>query len=206
MGDDYAQCFDDAEILKKVTENPNDYFHLLPAKYGKTVFAVALRMLGNPHDAEEVAADAFVQAYRSLPNLIEKGQAIHFRLWLVVVVRNLCRNFKRRYRPPDVPLTDDVLNWIEGTSCGQDLSAEDEAIRHETNEALYRLLRRLPQRQHDIVILYYIGGLADPEIARILERKPDTIKKDRELALKKLREMRNKAVSPIAEAAYDKYF
>ena len=78
---------------------------------------------------------------------------------------------------------------VEGMLDGQGPSAEDEAIQRENKDELYLLLRRLLPRQYIIVILYYIGGLSDPEIASILGRKPNTIKKDRERALKRLRDM-----------------
>jgi len=74
------------------------------------------------------------------------------------------------------------------TLCGCVPSAEDEAIRHENTRELYCLLQRLVQRQRVIVILYYIGGLSVAVIASILGSKPDAIKKEKERALKKLRD------------------
>ena len=198
MDGDSAGYFDDAEILQRVTENMDDDFHLLVAKYKKTIFAVAWSMLGNQQDAEEVTADTFVQACQSLPKLIEKGQGIYLRPWLITIVTNGCLNHKRhegrqRRPPPGVSLdTDEGRDRVDGTGHYQAPSAEDEAIRHENTNELYRLLRQLPQRQLIIVILYYIGGLSDSEIASILERKRDTIKKDRERALQRLKKLREK--------------
>jgi RNA polymerase sigma-70 factor (ECF subfamily) len=191
--DDYAESLDDAEIFEKLIESLDDYFHLLVRKYGKTIFRVAWRMLGSIEDAEEVKNDTFEQAYRSLGKMIEKGQKIHFRPWLTAIVTNSCLNRKRhdqrKKRPPlGISLsTDEGSDLVEGMLDSQGLSAEDEAIQREDKDELYLLLRRLPPRQYIIIILYYIGGLSDPEIAGILGRKPNTIKKDRGRALEKLR-------------------
>jgi len=150
MDDDHARRLDDAEILERVTENPDDYIHLLLAKYKDTIFAVALRMLGNQQDAEEVTLDTFEKFYRSLPKMIAEGQAIHLRPWLIRVVTNGCLNHKRhdgrkRRPPPGISLdTDEGWDLAEGAPRGQTPSAEDEAIQYENNEELYRLLRRLP--------------------------------------------------------------
>lgn len=193
MDEDYAGYFDDAEILQKLVENLNDYFHMLYVRYKKVVFAVALGLLDNPQDAEEVTMDTFVQAYRSLPRLIERGQTIHLRPWLITIVTHSSQNRKRhdgrqRRPPPGISLdTDDGRSLVEDTLCGLVPSAEDEAIQHENNEEAYRLLRQLPQRQRIIVLLHYIGGLSGAEIASILGSKPDALKKERERALKKLR-------------------
>lgn len=202
MDEDHAGYFDDAAVLQRLVEGLDDYFHLLWEKYGKTVSAVARGLLDNPQDAEEVAADTFIQAYRSLPRLIERGQAIHLRPWLITIVTHSSQNRRRhdgrqRRPPPGISLdTDDGWNLAENALCGLVPSAEDEAIRHENNEEVYRLLRQLPQRQRLIVTLHYIGGLTGAQIASILGSKADAIKKERERALKKLRDRERGKVVP----------
>jgi RNA polymerase sigma-70 factor (ECF subfamily) len=193
MNEAHAEDFEDAEILQRVAENLDDYFHLLWEKYGRIVFAVAQGLLDNPQDAEEAVVDTFMQSYRSLPRLIERGQTILLRPWLITIVTHSCQNRKRhdgRLRRPPHGLsldTDDGKKLAESTLCGFAPSAEDEAIQHENNDELYCLLRQLPQRQRVIVLLYYIAGLSGAEIASILGSKPEAIKKERERALKKLR-------------------
>ena len=63
-------------------------------------FAIALRVLGDPHDAEEVAQDALVRAYRALAGYgPDRIRELRLRPWLATIVANLCRNRLRR-RPP----------------------------------------------------------------------------------------------------------
>lgn len=194
MNEDHAGDFEDDEILQRVAENLDDYFHLLWEKYGRIIFAVARGLLDTPQDAEEALVDTFMQAYRSLPRLLAKGQTILLRPWLITIVTHGCQNRKRHDRrqrrpPPGISLdTDDGWMVADSTLCGCAPSAEDEAIRHENTNELYCLLQRLTQRQRVIVILYYIGGLTGAEIASILGSKPDAVKKERERALKKLRD------------------
>jgi RNA polymerase sigma factor (sigma-70 family) len=194
MDDDYARDLDDAEILAKITENLNDNFHLLVEKYKTPIFPMALGMLGNQQDALEVTAYTFEQAYLSLPGLIAGGRAINFRPWLSTIVTNACRNRwrddKRQRLPAGISVdTEDGRRRVESMP-GLVRSAENEAIQHENIEELYRVLGRLRSPKREIVVLYYIEGLSDPEIASQLGKDREAIKKMRERAVKKMREMR----------------
>ncbi|MBA2393277.1 MAG: RNA polymerase sigma factor [Ktedonobacteraceae bacterium] len=196
MDDDYARDLDDAEILAKITENLNDNFHLLVEKYKTPIFPMALGMLGNQQDALEVTAYTFEQAYLSLPGLIAGGRAINFRPWLSTIVTNACRNRWRRDKRQRLLAvisvdTKDGRSRVESMPRCHVLSAENEAIRHENIEELYRLLDRLRSPKREIVVLYYIEGLSDHEIASQLGKDREAIKKMRERAVKKMREMRD---------------
>lgn len=220
MDDDYADSFDDDKLLEKLAENLDDYFHLLIAKYGKIIFVVTRNMLDNPQDAEEVTADTFEKAYKALPSMIYKKRKITFRPWLFKIAKNSCINHMKhesglKQLPPSVSLdVQDVREYVEGTRYGQDSSAEEEAIQRENNTELYCLLGLLPERQREIIILYYIGGLSDLEIASVLKRKrdiiprPDAIKKARQRAFKTLQEMvaDKKSDDHMAEAFCNEYF
>lgn len=204
MSDVCASDLDDAEILENVTRNLNDYFHLILGKYERSVLAVAMGILNNPQDAEEVTADTFVKFYQSLPAMIAEERDIHLRPLLMRIVTNRCLNRRRdeqrqlRFLPGGRISLDTVEGrvFVEGMPCGQTISAEGEAIQHENSEELYRLLGRLTLRERVVVTNHYIGKLPDSEIASMLdEKKPDTIKKMRQRALKKLRDMRSKEMS-----------
>jgi RNA polymerase sigma-70 factor (ECF subfamily) len=199
MEDNNAECFHDVEILEKLRgEKLADNFHLLVEKYMKVIFAVAYRMLGNPEDAEDVTIDTFVYAFQSLPEMLDTGQDIHLRPWLLTIVRNRCFNHRRDQerlkRPPSgIPLDrQDIREHVEGTPYGQLPSAEYEAVVRENNNKLYKALRQLSERERVIIILHYIGELPDSEIASILKGKPDTIKKARQRAVIKLRKIMDK--------------
>lgn len=210
MDDDYARHLSDAEILEAMTKDLDSYFHLLVGKYWTLMLAVALWKLGNPQDAEEVTVDTFVQAYRSLPRLLRERrqegrqqgeeQSIRLRPWLMAIVTNgslnRMRYNKQQLRAPaggSISVdTDEGRVFVEGTPYGQVVSAEEEAIQHENDEELYRLLEQLSPREQGIVDNHHIGGQTDSEVASTLGEKPDTIKKIRQRALKKLRELRDK--------------
>ncbi len=231
MDDDYAEASDDAELLEKLEEGLYDNFDWLVRKYKDPIFKVAYNMLlRNRQDANDVTQKTFLKAWLELQKIKEKrqdirktfqalkeGQDIRLRSWLFKIVRNECINHWRDERrlkrsPPVPPITDEDL--VEDLLYNQGSSAEDEAIQRENNAELYNLLGQLPKRQREIIILYHIGGLSDPEITGVLKRKlaivprPDAIKKARQRALKTLQAMvaSKKSGDQIAEAPYDEYF
>lgn|SRR5437762_998481 len=194
--DDHAGCIDDAKLLEKLAEDLVNNFHLLVKKYEKTIFAIALSMLNNRQDAEEVTIDTFVQAYRSLDKRKPyKRLKIHLQRWLLKIVKNSCINhrrhqmrFKRRFISVSLDLQE-VRESVEGLSHGQCISAEHAALQHEENDELYCLLRQLiTEYQFTILILKYCDGMSDTEIADTLNRTPPAIKKARERAVQSLRD------------------
>jgi RNA polymerase sigma-70 factor, ECF subfamily len=199
MDDDYAGSLDDAELLEKLAENLDDYFHLLVRKYQKTIFGVAWKMVDSPEDAEEAAADTFVKAYYALPEMIRKGRDIRLQPWLVRIVKNNCRNRRRHERqlkrpPPGISLDQQgARELVESTPYYQISSAEEVVVQQESDDELHRLLDhllgQLPELQRKIMNLRYFQELSCIRIAKELREKPDTIKKARLRALKKLRTM-----------------
>src|ERR687894_2555742 len=78
-------------------------FERLVRSHQDRLYTIALRMLGDPRDAEEVAQDAFVRAYRAIEGYdAQRTRELRLRPWLAAIVVNLCRNRARR-RWPAVP-------------------------------------------------------------------------------------------------------
>src|SRR4028118_2318991 len=75
-------------------------FETLVRSHQDRLYTIALRLLGDPRDAEEVAQDAFVRAHRAIAEYPpERTRELRLRPWLATIVVNLCRNRGRR-RPP----------------------------------------------------------------------------------------------------------
>ncbi|HZO71777.1 MAG TPA: RNA polymerase sigma factor [Ktedonobacteraceae bacterium] len=198
MDNDFTTLFDDlddAELQKKLAENLDDYFHLFFEKYKRPVFKVARSFLGNVHDAEEVTSETFEQAAIALKEMLPDKQEIRFRPWLLKIVSNRCRNRKRHAarlkRPPSGVSLDEqaTRDFVESLPHCQYCSAEQEAIRNETISEIYIQLGQLQANQHEVVTLHYLGGLSYPEIASMLNRSLEAIKKDGSRGIHRLQEL-----------------
>ena len=83
----------DNEIISKVLNGDQQAYAELVSRYQNYVFTLTLRMIKSREDAEEVAQDIFVKAYRSLANF--RGDA-KFSTWLYTIVNTTCITFLRK--------------------------------------------------------------------------------------------------------------
>lgn len=132
---------------------------LLTDRLGPRCYSVALRMLGNRAEAEDVTQEAMMRLWKIAPDWAQ-GQA-QISTWLYRVTLNLCVDLRRRKRP----------DTLEGAPEPEDAAASvveqmQQVARH---DALQQALGRLPDRQRQAVVLRHIEELSNPEIAGIME-------------------------------------
>ncbi len=132
----------------------------LTARLLPRVLAQATRMLGNQGEAEDVAQDAMMRLWKTAPDW-RQGEA-QVSTWLYRVVANLCTDRLRKRRRA-VPL-DQVAEPLD--------SAPSAAAQMQTQArmtALSDALAQLPERQAQAVSLRHLEGLANPQIAQIMD-------------------------------------
>src|SRR5688572_32834513 len=83
----------DSEIINQVLSGDNQAYAVLVNRYQNYVFTLVLRMIKNREDAEEVAQDIFIKAFRSLADF--RG-ASKFSTWLYTIVSTTCITFLRK--------------------------------------------------------------------------------------------------------------
>jgi RNA polymerase sigma-70 factor (ECF subfamily) len=127
--------------------------------------ALALRLLGNSADADEVCQDAFVRAWRQAAQWTP-GQA-RFSTWLHQVVLNLCRDRLRSQRSTE-PLA--VLDDVQAPD-----NPEHRQQAHERAQAIRQALQALPERQREALVLCHYQGLTNIEAAAVLELSVDAL-------------------------------
>lgn len=149
--------------------------------YQHRLYGFALRLSGNPQDAEEIAQDAFVRAYRALPGYsAEQRDTLAIRPWLYQIALNVYRNRVRRHTLRQVPLDagddDDrgspALQIESDRRERPDIAAEAGEDRRE----LARLLTALPEHLRVAVILRHVEGMGYDEIATLLAQPVGTVK------------------------------
>src|SRR6266545_2314475 len=88
---------DDGEAIRAVLSGDQEAFRRLVEKYAGSIFNLAYRMTGNPADAEDLAQEAFIQAYARL-QAFRIGSRFH--PWIYTIALNLCRSHLRRRSLP----------------------------------------------------------------------------------------------------------
>jgi len=176
----------EAAVIRRVLDGDGNAFEDLVAAYEKNVYNLALRMTGNAQDAEDMAQEAFVKAYTSLPGF--RGDS-KFSVWLSRIVSNVCLDFLRRQnRRPASSLS---LEDEDGEESQMDIPDESQSpeqlLEHSlTQEAVQRGLQSLSEEQRQILLLREIQGLSYEEIAETLDLEAGTVKSRIFRARKKL--------------------
>lgn len=137
------------------------------------VFGVALRVVGDPSTAEDVAQDSFVRAYRSLKRYpAERVLGLRPRPWLARIALNTARNQLRSRRPTT------ALDQVAEPEVGHDDGPVRLAERRDDRQMWARLLAGLPGRYRLPVALRLVEGLSYAEAAETLGRPIGTVKSD----------------------------
>lgn len=163
--------------------SPDGAFPDLVRALQHDVYSGALRMLGNPADAEEVTQDAFVRAYEALGSYdARRIRALRLRQWVWTIAANLCRNRARaRGRRPEAPLE------AAAHPASAERGPEPAALDALGLERIAAALAGLPWPMRAAVVLRHVVDLDYGEIAEALHRPVGTVKSDVHRGLDRLR-------------------
>ena len=148
---------DDAYLVQRAREGYVDAYAELVDRHGQLAYRVALRLLGNHHDAEDVAQEALVTAWQQLPRFKANSR---FTTWLYQIVTRKTLNRITRTRATK---SLDLLGDIPDT--GDEPAQRTE--RHLTVDAVTAAVDALPPPQRIAIVLRHFEGLSNAEIARI---------------------------------------
>ncbi len=162
-----SQVPSDDALLALFANGDADAARALTDRLGPRAFAVALRLLGDRAEAEDVAQEAMLRLWRMAPDW--RPGAAQVGTWLYRVVLNLCIDRKRRGRRVSAGL--DEVPEPADPAPGMAERLQDGA----RAQALQAALMRLPERQRQAVVLRHIEELGNPEIAAILETSTEAV-------------------------------
>jgi RNA polymerase sigma-70 factor (ECF subfamily) len=172
---------DDAEFVARARAGDLDAYEVLVARHSAFAHRTAA-LLGAGADAEDVVQEAFVKAFRRLR--LYRGDS-PFRSWLLAIVGNETRNLHRSRRRRD-GLVLRAAALVEPDREAPDLPG-DAALAAERRAALLDAVRRLDERDRDVVVCRYLLDLSEAETAEILGWPRGTVKSRTARALAKLR-------------------
>ncbi|MBT2511783.1 sigma-70 family RNA polymerase sigma factor [Streptomyces sp. ISL-98] len=159
---------DDRLLAVRASEGDDDAFAVLVRRHSSSLLALAYHLLGNRADAEDAVQDAFLSAWRRLP---EFRHGALFGTWMYRIVTNRCLNTLRR-QPRALPL--DAVPELTARDAGS--SPPHVAETDAATTALAQALRRLDPDQRVCWVLRELHGLHYEEIAHVTGTSEQTVR------------------------------
>ncbi|PKR77554.1 RNA polymerase sigma factor SigW [Halalkalibacillus sediminis] len=165
-----------SQQIKQIKKGNNEAFGELIDLYQQKIYQHCYRMLGNHHDAQEIAQETFFKAYKNIHTFKKQKK---FSPWLYRIATNLAIDYMRKKKPISI-LDNEIkgseqltmLDQIESNEPSPDQAFEKKA----TNEELQYHLLQLPEKYRAVIVLRYIQELSLQEIADILDLPLGTVK------------------------------
>lgn len=184
-----TSTLDEAQVVRAVLDGDRDAFRILVDRESASVVRACYRVLADMHEAEDVAQEAFVSAYRSLATWRADGP---FGAWLTrIAVRLAVRQLGRKravgwLRSPAGDATVDAT--VASLPANPRHQPEHAAIRNEHASATRRAVAGLDEPYREVVTLRFFGERSLEEIATLTGRPLGTVKTHLRRGLLRLRD------------------
>jgi RNA polymerase sigma-70 factor (ECF subfamily) len=179
--------------LARARSGDEEAFRTLVDRHGRALFALAWRLTGNAHDAEDVVQETFVKAWRRLDEFEARSQ---FSSWLHRIAANTAYDLlrSRRRRPEDPLETEGVVRPLASEAP----SADRLVFGRELDTRVRAALHRLGPLERSSFLLRHVEGLSMREIAEALGSEPNAVKQSVCRAVKKMRDALRPALAGSA--------
>jgi RNA polymerase sigma-70 factor (ECF subfamily) len=166
---------DDRDLVGRSRRGDREAFTQLIVQYQIPLYNMALRMVGRPDDAADIAQEAFLRAWEKIRTLRDAP----FKSWLFQIAANLCYDHFRRGRRYGVMPDDDQTSHHTSKVLGLGSATPDPQERAEANERTRLVRDSIAALEHDMrlaIILRDVNGMAYDEIAAVLRVPLGTVK------------------------------
>lgn len=165
-----AQVDDPLELLvRRIRSGEIEAFEDLMARTEGRILALAWRMLGDRHLAEDAAQETYLRVFRSLHSF-RLGEC--FEAWLIRIAVNVCCDLARKRGPAPAPV--EALETLEGDAAP--MGAEEAVLLHQRRTLVRQAVAALPPAERAALVLRDLEGLSTEETARILGVRPVTVR------------------------------
>lgn len=177
---------DQENIIARARRGDADAFEQLVVAYRDQVFRLALRMCGSEADADEVAQEAFLSAWKALPNFRGESQ---FSTWLYQLTTHAAIDLMRREKR-QIAAADDIT---EVSAADPAPSPQQQAEQSEQREIVRDAVLQLAPEQREVVVLRFMEELSYEEIGAVLKLPSGTVKSRLNRAKAQLKEILSKS-------------
>ncbi len=172
----------DAELVEKTLQGNKDAFGVLVTKYRGAVHGLAYHITGSFSDAEDLAQEAFIKAYRNLTQIQDKSK---FASWLNSLTANLCKSWLRKQK-------DNVVSVDESSDVSSQIIAfdtpEQALADKEFRASVVKAISALPEKNRLVITLFYLDGLSYKDVADFLDTTVSTVQSRLQRGRKQLKE------------------
>jgi RNA polymerase sigma-70 factor (ECF subfamily) len=156
----------DAALVERVQKGDKKAFDLLVLKYQRKIIRLLSRMIRDQNEIEDVAQEAFIKAYKALPQF--RGDSA-FYTWLYRIAINTARNWmsqnSRRPSAPNSNVTDNDETFSEIDNLTDTHTPEAEMVSREIAASVNETIESLPEELRRAIILREIDGMSYEDIA-----------------------------------------
>jgi RNA polymerase sigma-70 factor (ECF subfamily) len=163
---------DEAKLVARSLKQDHDAFGQLVERYATVIVNLAYRMVGDRTEAEDLAQETFVAAFKALPMFRAESK---FSTWLYRIAANKCKDWLRVKRPGqsfhDVDIEDVIDDRVVEERTPERLLSQQQVAAQ-----LDRAIQRLPPLYREAFVLKHVEGLSYEEMQEILGVNVDTLK------------------------------
>jgi len=167
----------DLLLVERVQSGDREAFGLLVGKYQRKLLRLVMRLVRDPAEAEDVVQEAFIKAYRALPNF--RGESA-FYTWLYRIGVNTAKNWllaHGRRLPAMSEVGDEEMEGIEDTALlRDDTTPEGVLMSRQIGAAVQAAVEALPEELRIAITLREIEGLSYEEIATVMNCPIGTVR------------------------------
>lgn len=166
----------DRQLVARVQKGDKRAFDLLVLKYQHRILSLISRYVRDADEVQDVAQEAFVKAYRALPNFRGDSQ---FYTWMYRIAINTAKNHlvAQQRRPPGVDIDVSDAEHFEGESHLKDIeNPENRLFGEELNRVVEKAIRSLPEDLRTAVTLREFDGLSYEDIASVMDCPVGTVR------------------------------
>ncbi|ABI39925.1 MULTISPECIES: RNA polymerase sigma factor RpoE [Shewanella] len=185
----------DQQLVERVQRGDKNAFNLLVLKYQSKVVSLISRYVRNQADVTDVAQEAFIKAYRALPNF--RGESA-FYTWLYRIAVNTAKNYLvsqgRRAPANDVDAED--AEYYEGSDALKEFASPERLmLSDEIKKVVFETLETLPEELRMAISLRELDGMSYEDIAIIMDCPVGTVRS----RIFRAREAIDKKLQPLLE-------
>jgi RNA polymerase sigma-70 factor (ECF subfamily) len=160
---------DEQGLVQRAKQGDEHAFEKLMTLNAQFVFNLAIRLLNDPRDAEDLSQEAFIRAWKALPNFRAESR---FRTWLYRIVTNLCFDRLPKLKRDLSELEIDETLVLQGDF----INPERSLLTKELEAELHNAIEELPHSYKLLITLRHLQEMSYQEIAEVTMQPLGTVK------------------------------
>ena len=161
---------DEAALVARSLRQDHEAFGQLVDRYAPVIVNLAYRMVGDRTEAEDLAQEAFIAAFKAMPTFRADSK---FSTWLYRIATNKCKDWLRAKRPGQ---TDVEIESVADEQMVEPRTPERLLSQQQVADQLERAIQRLPPLYREAFVMKHVEGLSYEEMEELLGVNGDTLK------------------------------